>query len=125
PLPLFPGCHGRPPPAQKIRAICAEGIAPTLDASRPLVAEADRLKLFDSKTGSPRWFSGPAQPVVWAAYSTDRIIVASPEEIVALDLAQGNILWRYGGGLAGKARARPDPFASTKSEARTANNPAT
>jgi outer membrane protein assembly factor BamB/tetratricopeptide (TPR) repeat protein len=123
-LPLFRRWQWQPPPDQKIRAICAEGIAPTLDASRLLVAEADRLKLFDSKTGSPRWFSGPAQPVVWAAYSTDRIIVASPEEIVALDLAQGNILWRYGGGLAGKARARPDPFASTKSEDKHDHDPA-
>jgi outer membrane protein assembly factor BamB len=118
PLPLFRRWHWQPPANQEMRAVCAEGIAPSLDASRLLLVEREGLRLLDPRTGSPRWFSEMGGPINWAAYSADKIIVASARAIAALDLAQGTVAWRYGGAAAGKGSARPDPFANPKPDER-------
>jgi outer membrane protein assembly factor BamB len=118
PVPLFRRWHWQPPANQALRAVCAEGIAPALDASRLLLAERDGLRLLDPRTGSPRWFSETGVSINWAAYAADKIIVASTREVAALDLAQGTVVWRYGGAAEGKGLARPDPFAKPRADER-------
>jgi outer membrane protein assembly factor BamB len=114
PVPLFRRWQWQPPLEQKMRAVSAFGVAPSLDASRLLVVEPEGLRLLDPRTGSPRWFSAMVLPVVWAAYSADKIIAASAREVAAFDLGQGAVAWRYGEAAARKGAARPDPFASPK-----------
>jgi len=116
PLPLVRRWHWQPPANQEIRAVCAEGLAPSLDASQLLLVERKGLRLLDPRTGSPRWFSEIAGPIKWAAYAADKIIVASDRGVAALDLAQGTVAWRYGVAAAGKGSSRPDPFANPKAD---------
>ncbi len=122
PVPLFRRWHWQPPANQEFRVLCASGIAPSLDASRLLIVERDGLRLLDPQSGSPRWFSELTLPIAWAAYSADKIIVASSREIAAFELAQGTALWRYGGVAPGKSPARPDPFASPKEDEKDAHD---
>src|SRR5262249_17328680 len=84
PVPLVRRWHWEGPPNQEVRAISAGGIAPSLDAGRLFLVERDGLRLLDPATGSPRWFAEIGAPIVWAAYSADKIIVASQREIAAL-----------------------------------------
>jgi outer membrane protein assembly factor BamB len=115
PEPLFRRWHWQPAPNQEVHALCAQGPAPSLDASRMLLVEREGLQLLDPQTGSTRWTSQPGLAIVWAAYSPDKIIVASAREIVALELSQGAVAWRYGAAGAGKGPVpRSDPFASPK-----------
>jgi len=116
PVPLFRRWQWQPPANQEVRALCALGIAPSPDASRLLLVEREGLRFLDPRTGSPRWFSETGGSIVWAAYSADKIIVASPQAIAALDFAQGTVAWRYGGPAAGKGLGRPDPFANPKTD---------
>ncbi len=118
PVPLFRRWHWQPPPNQEMRALSALGMAPSLDAGRLLIVEREGLRFLDPRTGSPRWFSELGAPILWAAYSADKIIVASAREIAALDLAQGAVAWRYGGAAFGMSRGRPDPFASPRADER-------
>jgi outer membrane protein assembly factor BamB len=123
PLPLFRRWHWQAPASHEVRAVCAEGIAPSLDVSRLLLVEREGLRLLDPRTGSPRWFSEIGGPIKWAAYSTDKIVVASAREIAALDLAQGTVTWRFGPAAAGRGSARPDPFAGPKEDEKVESPP--
>jgi hypothetical protein len=71
----------------------------------------DDLRLLDPAHGTTRWSSELGSPAVWACYLADKLIVATPRRIVALELAQGTLQWRYDLDRSGKEPARPDPFA--------------
>ncbi len=66
------------------------------------------------RDGRPSW----GFRYVWAGYSPTSSSWRSAREIVALELAQGAVQWRYGRALAGKDPGRPDPFASPKADER-------
>ena len=52
------------------------------------------------------------RPAVWAGYLSDKLIVSTGRRIVALELAQGSVQWRFDTQQAGKDLDRPDPFAN-------------
>ncbi len=62
--------------------------------------------------GAPRWAADLGAPAVWAAYVSDKLIVATTQQIAALELSQGTIQWRFDVSKAGKEARRPDPFAN-------------
>ena len=103
---------GRPRRASRSGCSAPEGVAPSLDAGRLFLVEKTGLRLLDPSTGSPRWSSELGAPAVWAGYLADKLIAATPRQIVALELGQGTVQWRYRPAR-GRARTldRPDPFA--------------
>jgi cellulose synthase operon protein C len=111
PLPLVRRWHWQAPAKQTIRAISAEGVAPSLDAGRIFLTDRGVLRFLDPATGSTRWSSDLGAPAVWAGYLADKLIAATPRQIVALELGQGTVQWKYSLGTAGKDHDRPDPFA--------------
>ncbi len=50
-------------------------------------------------------------PTVWAGYLADKLIAATPRRIVALELGQGTVQWKYDAVDAGKDQDQLDPFA--------------
>ena len=62
----------------------------------------------------PRWSAELGAPAVWAGYLADKLIAATPRQIVALELGQGTVQWRYDLSRSGKNLDRPDPFADAK-----------
>ena len=66
PLPLVRRWQWQAPAHQTIRAISAEGVAPSVDAGRIVLTDGDRLRYLDPATGSPRWSSELGVPTVWA-----------------------------------------------------------
>src|SRR5262249_42386996 len=61
--------------------------------------------------GTVRWTADLDAPAVWAGYLADKLIAATPRQIVALELAQGTVQWRYDLARSGKESRGPDPFA--------------
>ena len=96
--------------------IGAAGVAPSLDAGRLFMVEKTGLRLLDPSTGLPRWSADLGAPAVWAGYLADKLIAATARQIVALELGQGTVQWRYDLARSGKITERPDPFADIKDE---------
>ncbi len=111
PLPLLRRWHWQPPASQPIRLLCAVGVPPSLDAGRVFIVEKTGLRLMDPATGAPRWSSDLGAPAIWAGYLSDKLIVATARQIVALELAEGTVQWRFDAQRSGKDPERPDPFA--------------
>ncbi len=114
PVPLVRRWHWQAPGSQPLRVISATGVAPSLDAGRIFLVESTGLRLLDPSTGLPRWSVELGAPAVWAGYLSDKLIAATPRQIVALELGQGTVQWRYDLARSGKDLDRPDPFADVK-----------
>ncbi|HEX3450426.1 MAG TPA: PQQ-binding-like beta-propeller repeat protein, partial [Isosphaeraceae bacterium] len=114
PVPLVRRWQWQAPSSQAIRVIYADGVAPSLDAGRLFVVDKTALRLVDPATGAVRWTSELAQTAVWVGYLADKLIVATPHQIIALELGQGTVQWRYGQSPKGSDQDRPDPFAEVK-----------
>ncbi len=110
--PMFRAWHWSAQDARRLRALSTEGVVPSLEASRILLGERDSLKLLDASDGGLRWTARLGSPAAWVGYLDDRLIAAGPRQVVALDLATGNVLWRYRPGGEPDGEARPDPFAA-------------
>jgi outer membrane protein assembly factor BamB len=111
PLPLVRRWHWQAPARQSIRAISAEGVAPSLEAGRNFVIDQNVLRFLDPATGSPRWSSELGAPAVWVGFLADKLIAATPRQIVALELGQGTVQWKYALSRTGKGHDQLDPFA--------------
>ncbi len=70
--------------------------------------------LIDPTTGLPRWSAEMGEPAVWAGYLCDKLIAATSRQIVALELSQGTVQWRFDVARSGKDMTGPDPFADAK-----------
>jgi cellulose synthase operon protein C len=114
PVPLVRRWQWLAPSSQAIRVIYADGVAPSLDAGRLFVVDKTALRLVDQLTGAVRWTSELAQTPLWVGYLADKLIAATPHQIVALELGQGTVQWRYGQSPKGNVHDRPDPFAEAK-----------
>src|SRR5262249_58916442 len=114
PLPMTRRWHWQAPPDRTFRALGTAGIVPSPAASRVVLCRRDDLRLLDPAHGTTRWSSELGSPVVWAGYLADKLIVATPRRIVALELAQGTLQWRYDLDRSGKEPPRPDPFAGAR-----------
>jgi outer membrane protein assembly factor BamB/tetratricopeptide (TPR) repeat protein len=111
PLPLVRRWHAPAPAGQPIRVLSACGIAPAVDASRFFQVEKSGMRVIDPSTGVSRWSAELGGPAVWAGYLSDRLIAATTRQIVALDLTQGTVQWRYDAARSGKDQSPLDPFA--------------
>ena len=114
PVPLLRRWYWQSPGGESLRVLTALGVAPSLDAGRLFLVEKAGLRLLDPLTGSPRWSAELGAPAVWAGYLSDKLIAATPHQIVALEPGQGAVQWRYDLSRAGKNLDRPDPFAEVK-----------
>ena len=94
--------------------LCAVGVAPSLDAGRLFLVEKTGLRMLDPSNGLSRWSAELGGPAVWAGYLSDKLIAATSRQIVALELGQGTVQWRYDLSRTAKDPARPDPFALAK-----------
>jgi cellulose synthase operon protein C len=116
PVPLLRRWYWPAPAGEPLRVIGASGVAPSLDAGRLFIVENTGLRLLDPATGLPRWSADLGAPAVWAGYLADKLIAATPRQIVALELGQGSVQWRYDLARSGKSTERPDPFADAKED---------
>jgi outer membrane protein assembly factor BamB len=111
PVPLARKWHWQAPAGQPTRVLCAYGVAPSLDAGRLFLVEKTGLRMLDPSSGLPRWSAPLGAPAIWAGYLSDKLIAATSRQIVALELGQGTVQWRYDLVRTGKEVDRPDPFA--------------
>ncbi len=109
-LPLVRRWHLQAPEGQSIRLISALGVAPSSESGRVFLVEKGSLRFLDPSTGSSRWSSELGASAVWAGYLSDKLIVATPRQIVGLELAQGAVQWKYEVPRS-VADPKPDPFA--------------
>ena len=114
PIPLLRRWNWQAPGGQSLQVLSASGVAPSLDAGSLFIVEKSGLRLLDPATGMPRWSAELGEPAIWAGYLADRLIAATPRQIVALDLGQGTVQWRYDISRSGRNLDRPDPFADAK-----------
>jgi outer membrane protein assembly factor BamB/tetratricopeptide (TPR) repeat protein len=110
--PMFRRWQWSAPADRAVRAMIAEGVVPSLDASRIVLADRDRLRMLDAADGSSRWSSELGSSAGWAGYLDDKLIAAGARQVAALDLSTGAVQWRYQPGNEAKERSRPDPFAA-------------
>jgi outer membrane protein assembly factor BamB len=111
PLPMVRRWHWQAPQSQPIQVLSTGGVAPSVEASRFFLVEKTGLRVLDPSTGLPRWSADLGGPAVWAGYLSDKLIAATTRQIVALELSQGTVQWRYDVARIGKELSRPDPFA--------------
>ena len=94
PIPLLRRWYWQAPGGQTLQVSSAWESA-SLDAGSLFIVEKSGLRLLDPATGLPRWSAELGEPAIWAGYLADRLIAATPRQIVALDLGQGTVQWRY------------------------------
>ncbi|MGP0062353.1 MAG: PQQ-binding-like beta-propeller repeat protein [Isosphaeraceae bacterium] len=111
PLPMVRRWYREAPADRSIRAMGIEGGAPSLEAGRILLSRRDSLRLLNPADGSVRWAAEMDGRAVWAGYLADKVIVATPRHVIALDLNQGTPQWRFDLDRSGKETPHPDPFA--------------
>jgi outer membrane protein assembly factor BamB/tetratricopeptide (TPR) repeat protein len=112
PLPLLRRWQWQPREGEPLKALAASGVAPSLDCGRVFLVEKTGMRLLDPLTGAKRWSVDLGAPAVWAGYLADKLIVATPHQVVALDLATGSVQWRYDVSKAKNDADRPNPFAN-------------
>ena len=110
PVPLVRRWHSESPADKSVHAVGIGGIAPSLESGRIVLSRRDTVRLLDPSDGSERWTAEFGARAVWACYLADKLIVATPLQIVALDLNQGTVQWRFGANPSEKEPLRPDPF---------------
>ena len=71
------------------------GVAPSLDAGRVFLVEKTGLRLLDPDDRRAALVVRSGAPAVWAGYLSDKLIVATPRQIAALELSQGTVQWRF------------------------------
>jgi outer membrane protein assembly factor BamB/tetratricopeptide (TPR) repeat protein len=104
------------PSDRVVRALCTVGVAPSLEASRIVLGDRDRLRMLDAAAGSARWTTDLGAPADWAGYLEDKLIAAGGRQVVAMDPASGTIEWRYQPDARPKDASRPDPFAAAEAQ---------
>ena len=79
--------------------------------SRTFLVEGTKLSPLDPRTGQPRWSADMGAPAVWVGYLADKLLAATSQRVVALDLNGGAEQWRFAQGSRRRPRRGPDPFA--------------
>jgi cellulose synthase operon protein C len=113
-VPMVRRWHLQVPLGQVGRVLSAEGVAPSLEVGKLLLVDKNGLRTLDPTTGLARWSAELGESAAWAGFLADKLIVASPHQIVALELSQGAIQWRYDLAKPSKNGGQPDPFAAAK-----------
>ncbi len=113
-VPMVRRWHLQVPAGQGGRVLSAQGVAPSLDVGKLVVVDKTGLRILDPSTGVARWLTEVGEAAVWAGFLADKLIVASPRQIVALELSQGAVQWRDDPVKPSKNGGQPDPFAAAK-----------
>jgi outer membrane protein assembly factor BamB/tetratricopeptide (TPR) repeat protein len=112
PEPMARRWHWQSADLRPVRTIGTAGIAPTIDASRVVLGQRDQVRLLDPTDGATRWAAGLGSPAIWAGYLADKLIAATPRQIVAFELSRGTVQWRFDPVTLAKEPLRPNPFAA-------------
>jgi outer membrane protein assembly factor BamB/tetratricopeptide (TPR) repeat protein len=100
------------PSDRAVRALTAAGVAPSLEASRVVLADSESLRMLDAAAGSARWSAKLGWSAGWAGFLEDKLIAADDRRVAALDLASGTVQWLYQPSGDVRDSGRPDPFAA-------------
>jgi outer membrane protein assembly factor BamB len=103
--------HAPAPSGPQSRVLAVLGTTPAAEASRFFQVEKSGLRTIDAASGLSRWSADLGEPAVWTGYLADRLIVATPRQIVGVDPAQGTVQWRFDAARTDKAAGALDPFA--------------
>ena len=95
PVPLLRRWNWQAPGGRPLRVISAVGVAPSLDAGRVFVVEKNGLRLFDPSSGLPRWSADLGGTGHLGRVSLRQAHRGDAAQIVALELGQGEVQWRY------------------------------
>jgi outer membrane protein assembly factor BamB len=88
---------------REARPLVADGTPPIPELGSIFIAEGTVLRPIDPNSGSSAWAANLEGEPLWAAYLPDRIVAATAERIVALDLQTGAERWSF------QAVERPPP----------------
>jgi outer membrane protein assembly factor BamB/tetratricopeptide (TPR) repeat protein len=111
PLPLARVWHAQAGTGRSLKVLTATGVPPGLQSSRAFAVEGTSLGPIDPASGECRWKTEMGAPVIWVGYLADKLLAATAQQIIALDLNTGAGLWRTGQGPPAGKRPGPDPFA--------------
>jgi outer membrane protein assembly factor BamB len=111
PLPLARVWQSQAAKSRRLQVLPAIGLPPGLHSSRVFTVEGGSLSPIDQATGEHRWKADMGAQATWVGYLTDKLLAATSQQIVALDLNTGAELWRSGHGPPARTRRGPDPFA--------------
>jgi outer membrane protein assembly factor BamB len=117
PLPLVRSWHVQTAKSRTARVFTAAGMPPGITSSRVFLAEKNDLSPLDLATGEAGWKTDMAAPAVWVGYLSDKLVAATAQRVVALDLGTGTELWRFAQGGPARPRRGPDPFARAEAAA--------
>lgn len=92
------------------RPLTAVGVPPAAFSGQIFLAYANELRPIEVPTGESRWSADLGAPPVWVGYLDDRVVAASEERVIALDLERGGLLWRFDATAAGDPRRPANPF---------------
>lgn len=98
------------------RPIAAVGVPPSSDAGRVFLAEGSSLRPIEPARGSMPWSRDLGDAPVWVGYLADRVLAATETRLVALDVATGEVKWRFDASDAGADRRVANPFAGARVE---------
>jgi outer membrane protein assembly factor BamB/tetratricopeptide (TPR) repeat protein len=111
PLPLTRVWHSQADKSRGLKVLIATGLPPGLQCSRVFAVEGTSLSPINPATGDHRWKTEIGAPAIWVGYLADKLLAATSQQIVALELNTGAELWRSGQGPPARKRSGPDPFA--------------
>ncbi|CAN5761952.1 PQQ-binding-like beta-propeller repeat protein [soil metagenome] len=103
------------------RPLLAEGVPPSPESSRIFLAEGSELRSIDTEAGAIFWATDLGGAPVWVGYLADRVVAATEQSIVALDLTSGEVVWRYRLEDAEAADSGLDPFTPPKPDNKRAS----
>ncbi|MFO0909278.1 MAG: PQQ-binding-like beta-propeller repeat protein [Isosphaeraceae bacterium] len=93
------------------KPLLAEGTPPTNELGRVFLSQGGRIEAVSSTDGQTRWAADLGQPAIWIGYRDDRVVAATSDRVVALDLSAGKKLWQFDATPPGAPSQAPDPFA--------------
>lgn len=93
------------------RLLIAEGDPPSSDIGRVFLARGSVVRAVHPRTGAQPWLIEELKgEPKWASFLADRLLIATPEQVVAIDVARGTRLWTFDAGPV-DAKGVAEPFA--------------
>jgi outer membrane protein assembly factor BamB/tetratricopeptide (TPR) repeat protein len=96
--------------SQAAQPLAAEGVPPSAAASRIFLAVGTKLRPIDLADGHDAWTAELGGEAVWLGYLADRLVAATENRLVALDVARGTVRWSFDGADPSAGRRPADPF---------------
>lgn len=94
----------------KWRPIAAEGAPPSLESSSIFLARGTEVRPILADDGPSPWTADLGGTPLWVGYLDDRVLAASEDRLVAVDMATGRPLWKFDAALSGTLKPTANPF---------------